>query len=186
MFRALIARNCSEHYKCACCIAEYVRNTWHKELSDEELVFLTIHLKRIRMGSKLSCSTFDSPQVFPVWIYMLDTNLRKGELKMKDKIFGVLQRVGRSFMLPIALLPVAGLLLGIGSSFTNETMLAAYGLNSVIHPGTLIYTILDVMSQTGSAVFNNLALLFAMGVAIGMARKEKRWPPCPVQWPISL
>ena len=92
---------------------------------------------------------------------------------MKDKIFGVLQRVGRSFMLPIALLPVAGLLLGIGSSFTNETMLAAYGLYSVIHPGTLIYTILDVMSQTGNAVFNNLALLFAMGVAIGMARKEK-------------
>ena len=96
---------------------------------------------------------------------------------MKDKIFGVLQRVGRSFMLPIALLPVAGLLLGIGSSFTNETMLAAYGLNSVIHPGTLIYTILDVMSQTGSAVFNNLALLFAMGVAIGMARRKRGGRP---------
>ncbi len=92
---------------------------------------------------------------------------------MKDKIFGVLQRVGRSFMLPIALLPVAGLLLGIGSSFTNETMLAAYGLDSVIHQGTIIYTILDVMSKTGSAVFDNLPLLFAMGVAIGMARKEK-------------
>ena len=92
---------------------------------------------------------------------------------MKDKIFGVLQRVGRSFMLPIALLPVAGLLLGIGSSFTNETMLTAYGLDSFIHQGTIIYTILDVMSQTGSAVFNNLPLLFAMGVAIGMARKEK-------------
>jgi len=76
-------------------------------------------------------------------------------------------------MLPIALLPVAGLLLGIGSSFTNETMLAAYGLDSVIHQGTLIYTILDVMSRTGNAVFNNLPLLFAMGVAIGMARKEK-------------
>ena len=76
-------------------------------------------------------------------------------------------------MLPIALLPVAGLLLGIGSSFTNETMLAAYGLDSFIHQGTIIYTILDVMSQTGSAVFNNLPLLFAMGVAIGMARKEK-------------
>ena len=92
---------------------------------------------------------------------------------MKDKIFGVLQRVGRSFMLPIALLPVAGLLLGIGSSFTNETMLAAYGLSGVIHPGTVIYTILDIMNQCGSAVFNNLALLFAMGVAIGMAKKEK-------------
>ena len=92
---------------------------------------------------------------------------------MKDKIFGVLQRVGRSFMLPIALLPVAGLLLGIGSSFTNETMLAAYGFISIVPAATLIYTILDVMSRTGSAVFNNLALLFAMGVAIGMARKEK-------------
>lgn len=92
---------------------------------------------------------------------------------MKDKIFGVLQRVGRSFMLPIALLPVAGLLLGIGSSFTNETMLAAYGLTSVIYPGSLIYTILDIMNQCGSAIFNNLALLFAMGVAIGMAKKEK-------------
>ena len=92
---------------------------------------------------------------------------------MKDKIFGVLQRVGRSFMLPIALLPVAGLLLGIGSSFTNETMLAAYGLTGIIHQGTLIYTILDIMNQCGSAIFNNLALLFAMGVAIGMAKKEK-------------
>ena len=92
---------------------------------------------------------------------------------MKDKIFGVLQRVGRSFMLPIALLPVAGLLLGIGSSFTNETMLATYGLSSIIYPGSLIYTILDIMNQCGSAIFNNLALLFAMGVAIGMAKKEK-------------
>ena len=48
--------------------------------------------------------------------------MEEGELKMKDKIFGVLQRVGRSFMLPIAILPVAGLLLGIGSSFTNATV----------------------------------------------------------------
>ena len=92
---------------------------------------------------------------------------------MKDKIFGVLQRVGRSFMLPIALLPVAGLLLGIGSSFTNATMLEAYGLTGIIYPGSILYTILDIMNQCGSAVFNNLALLFAMGVAIGMAKKEK-------------
>lgn len=92
---------------------------------------------------------------------------------MKDKIFEVLQRVGRSFMLPIALLPIAGLLLGVGSSFTNETTLEAYNLTSVIHPGNLPYLILDIMAQTGSAVFSNLALLFAMGVAIGMAKKEK-------------
>lgn len=92
---------------------------------------------------------------------------------MKDKIFGVLQRVGRSFMLPIALLPVAGLLLGIGSSFTNATTLEAYHLTNVIREGGLLYTILDIMSKTGSVVFENLALLFAMGVAIGMAKKEK-------------
>ncbi len=92
---------------------------------------------------------------------------------MKDQIFGVLQRVGRSFMLPIALLPVAGLLLGVGSSFTNQTMLEAYNLTGIIYPGSILYTILDIMNQCGSAVFNNLALLFAMGVAIGMAKKEK-------------
>ncbi len=92
---------------------------------------------------------------------------------MKSKIFGVLQRVGRSFMLPIALLPVAGLLLGIGSSFTNATTLETYGLDKIIYEGGILYTILDIMAKTGSAVFDNLALLFAIGVAIGMAKKEK-------------
>ncbi len=92
---------------------------------------------------------------------------------MKNKIFGVLQRVGRSFMLPIALLPVAGLLLGIGSSFTNPTTLETYGLTNIIKEGGLLYTVLDIMAKTGSVVFDNLALLFAMGVAIGMAKKEK-------------
>ncbi len=92
---------------------------------------------------------------------------------MKDKIFGVLQRVGRSFMLPIALLPVAGLLLGIGSSFTNPTTLETYGLTNIISEGGFLYTVFDIMSKTGSVVFDNLALLFAMGVAIGMAKKEK-------------
>lgn len=92
---------------------------------------------------------------------------------MKDKIFGVLQRVGRSFMLPIALLPVAGLLLGIGSSFTNPTTLETYHLTNIIREGGVLYTILDIMAKTGSAVFDNLALLFAMGVAIGMAKREK-------------
>jgi len=97
----------------------------------------------------------------------------KRRFNMKDKIFGVLQRVGRSFMLPIALLPVAGLLLGIGSSFTNPTTLETYGLTKFIYEGGILYTVFDIMSKTGSAVFDNLALLFAMGVAIGMAKKEK-------------
>ena len=92
---------------------------------------------------------------------------------MKDKIFGVLQRVGRSFMLPIAILPVAGLLLGVGGSFTNETMLKAYGLWEVMGPGTVFNAIFEVMKQAGDIVFANLPILFAMGVAIGMAKREK-------------
>lgn len=92
---------------------------------------------------------------------------------MKDKIFGVLQRVGRSFMLPIAILPVAGLLLGIGSSFTNETTIATYGLQKILGSGTLLNSLLIIMNKVGSAVFDNLPLIFAVGVAIGMAKKEK-------------
>lgn len=92
---------------------------------------------------------------------------------MKDKVFGVLQRVGRSFMLPIAILPVAGLLLGVGGSFTNETMLATYGLMGIMGPGTMLNAILQVMSAAGDIVFANLPIIFAMGVAIGMAKKEK-------------
>jgi len=92
---------------------------------------------------------------------------------MKDRIFSVLQRVGRSFMLPIAILPVAGLLLGVGSSLTNITMLEAYGLLSVMGPGTILYAIFTVMKDAGNIVFSNLPILFAMGVAIGMAKREK-------------
>ena len=92
---------------------------------------------------------------------------------MKDKIFGVLQRVGRSFMLPIAILPVAGLLLGIGSSFTNATTIETYGLTKILGDGTLLHSLLVIMNSVGSAVFNNLPLIFAVGVAIGMAKKEK-------------
>ena len=97
----------------------------------------------------------------------------KGERKMKDKIFGVLQRVGRSFMLPIAILPVAGLLLGIGSSFTNETTIATYGLGKILGDGTFLHALLVIMNKVGSVVFDNLPLIFAIGVSIGMAKKEK-------------
>ena len=99
--------------------------------------------------------------------------MEEGELKMKDKIFGVLQRVGRSFMLPIAILPVAGLLLGIGSSFTNATTIETYHLTGILGEGTIAHALLMIMSRVGSTVFDNLPLLFAIGVAIGMAKKEK-------------
>ena len=92
---------------------------------------------------------------------------------MKDKIFGVLQRVGRSFMLPIAILPVAGLLLGIGSSFTNATTIETYGLQAILGDGTVLHALLTIMSRAGSISFDNLPIIFAVGVAIGMAKKEK-------------
>ena len=92
---------------------------------------------------------------------------------MKDKIFGVLQRVGRSFMLPIAILPVAGLLLGTGGSFSNETTLKTYGLLNAMGPGTVFNAIFLVMNDAGNIVFTNLPIIFAIGVAIGMAKKEK-------------
>lgn len=92
---------------------------------------------------------------------------------MKDKIFSVLQRVGRSFMLPIAILPVAGLLLGIGSSFTNATTISTYHLESILGDGTLLNALLIIMSKAGNVIFDNLPLIFAVGVAIGMAKEEK-------------
>lgn len=92
---------------------------------------------------------------------------------MKDKLFDCLQRIGRSFMLPIAILPIAGLFLGIGGSFTNETMINAYGLKWLLGDKTMLHAFLLVLKQAGDIVFANLPIIFAVGVAIGMAKKEK-------------
>lgn len=93
--------------------------------------------------------------------------------KRDSRLFGILQRVGRSFMLPIALLPIAGLLLGIGSSLTNTAMISAYHLEKILGPGTVANSVLTVLSDVGSIIFANLPILFAMGVALGMAENEK-------------
>lgn len=87
--------------------------------------------------------------------------------------FSVLQRVGRAFMLPIALLPIAGLLLGVGASFTNTTMLETYNLMGIMGPGTFLYSVFTLLSSVGTVIFDNLPILFAMGVALGMAENEK-------------
>ena len=101
------------------------------------------------------------------------TNKKKQKKEKGGGFFGVLQRVGRAFMLPIALLPIAGLLLGVGASLTNASMLEAYGLVGIMGPGTVLYSIFTVLSSVGSVIFDNLPLLFAMGVALGMAQAEK-------------
>ena len=76
-------------------------------------------------------------------------------------------------MLPIALLPIAGIFLGIGSSLTNTNMLAAYHLKGLMGPGTAPYILFSLLNSAGSIIFDNLPILFAVGVAIGMARTEK-------------
>ena len=76
-------------------------------------------------------------------------------------------------MLPVAILPIAGILLGIGASFTNPTTIATYGLGGVLGTGTPLHALLSIMSSAGSTIFGNLPIIFAVGVAIGMAKAEK-------------
>lgn len=84
-------------------------------------------------------------------------------------MFGFLQRVGKAFMLPIAILPAAGLLLGIGGALSNANTIAAYPfLDNRILQGIFI-----VMAQAGDAVFANLPLIMAIGLAIGLAKSQK-------------
>ncbi len=92
---------------------------------------------------------------------------------MNSKIFNKLQSLGRTFMLPIALLPIAGLFLGIGSAFTNDAFITQYGLEAIIGQGTTLNSVLSVMQDVGNVVFDNLALLFAISVASGLAKDRK-------------
>lgn len=103
---------------------------------------------------------------------MFNPTVPKG-IFMKKHLFSLLQRIGQSFMLPIALLPIAGIFLGIGSSLTNTNMLAAYHLKGLMGPGTAPYILFSLLNSAGSIIFDNLPILFAVGVAIGMARSEK-------------
>ncbi|BED91954.1 MAG: PTS transporter subunit IIABC [Candidatus Improbicoccus pseudotrichonymphae] len=91
----------------------------------------------------------------------------------KKSIFSVLQRIGQSFMFPIAILPIAGLMLGIGASFSNSQMIFKYGLDWLLGEKTFLFFVLTIMKETGEIVFANLPIIFSMGVALGMAKKEK-------------
>ena len=93
--------------------------------------------------------------------------------RSSGRVFGLFQRIGRSFMLPIALLPIAGLLLGVGSSLTNPTTLATYNLTWLLGEGTVLGWIMQIFAGTGNIIFANLPLLFAMGIALGMTEQER-------------
>ena len=93
--------------------------------------------------------------------------------KIFNSLFSTLQKVGQCFMFPIAILPIAGVLLGIGASFSNPEMISSYGLENILGENTFWSNIFLVMKNTGSIIFDNLPVIFAIGVAIGLAHKEK-------------
>ncbi|WP_085992326.1 glucose-specific PTS transporter subunit IIBC [Oceanobacillus senegalensis] len=84
---------------------------------------------------------------------------------MFKRIFGVLQKIGKALMLPVALLPAAGLLLGLGNAVQQDTMLNYLPFLSA----EWVQLIAMVMEDAGNIIFSNLALIFAIGVAIGLA-----------------
>lgn len=84
-------------------------------------------------------------------------------------MFKQLQKVGKSFMLPIAILPAAGLLLGIGGAFSSENTIKAYP--ALANP--VAQAIFQIMSAAGNVVFGNLSLLLCIGLCIGLARRDK-------------
>ncbi|MBF7016233.1 glucose-specific PTS transporter subunit IIBC [Staphylococcus durrellii] len=85
------------------------------------------------------------------------------------KLFEKAQQFGKSFMLPIAILPAAGLLLGIGGALSNPNTIKAYPLLDI----GMLQNIFTLMSSAGNIVFQNLAVIFAVGVAIGLAKSDK-------------
>ena len=92
---------------------------------------------------------------------------------MNSNIFSVVQKIGRSFFLPMSVLPVAGILLGIGASFTNPNTIKTFNLENILGDGTFLHGVLVIMSSVGSIIFSNLPIIFALAVALGMARNEK-------------
>lgn len=85
-----------------------------------------------------------------------------------SNIFGTLQKIGKSLMLPVALLPAAGILLAFGASFSQETWVEQFPWFG--NEG--VQLILEIMNQAGGIIFDNLPLLFAVGVAIGLSRGD--------------
>lgn len=91
----------------------------------------------------------------------------------KNPVFGYLQKLGQQFMLPISILPVAGILLGVGSSFTNPAVIEMYNLQGILNDGTFLYGVLSILADAGDIIFSHLGLLFGISVAFGMAKSEQ-------------
>ncbi len=84
---------------------------------------------------------------------------------MRKKLSGQLQRIGKALMLPVAILPAAGLLLAIGTAIQGEAL--QHYLPFIQNGG--VQNVAKLMTAAGSIIFENLPMIFALGVAIGLA-----------------
>ncbi|MEG0852304.1 MAG: PTS transporter subunit EIIC, partial [Angelakisella sp.] len=84
-------------------------------------------------------------------------------------MFKQLQKLGKAFMLPIAILPAAGLLLGIGGALSNPNTVMAYPFLNV----PFLQGLFKVMGDAGNVVFANLSLIMCIGLAVGLSKKDK-------------
>ena len=84
-------------------------------------------------------------------------------------MFKQLQKIGKAFMLPVAILPAAGLLLGIGGALSNPNTVQAYPFLNI----SWLQGIFSIMSSAGDVVFSNLALIMCIGLSVGLAKKDK-------------
>ena len=128
--------------------------------------------------NSINTKEFDAPVFDAGEVYQTSNHVsicHKGGLKWQSKkkssAFAVVQQIGKSFFLPVSVLPIAGILLGLGSSFTNADTIAAYHLQGIMGEGTILNALLTIMSQVGNTIFGNLPLIFALAVALGMAKK---------------
>lgn len=90
---------------------------------------------------------------------------------MKEKM----QTFGKAMLVPISLVAIGGLLLGVGGAFTNEATVSALGINWESYSSTFIFNIFEVIKSLGDAIFGNLSILYAVGVAFSLAKQEKGW-----------
>ncbi|GAB3070268.1 PTS transporter subunit EIIC [Salinicoccus sesuvii] len=88
---------------------------------------------------------------------------------MKDKFMGFAQQLGKAILLPVAILPVAGLLLGVSAALSGTAVIETYP----VLDNTILQAILTIMNAAGSGVFDALPLIFAVGITIGLAKREK-------------
>lgn len=93
----------------------------------------------------------------------------EGKVSLKDNLFSLGQQLGKAIMMPISILPVAGLLLGISAALSSGAVIKAYSVldNSVLQG------LLKLMNAVGNGVFAALPLIFAVGIAAGLAKMKR-------------